>query len=34
MGLSEINDRIAKAEQEAGRVGQTTLIAVSKVQPP
>lgn len=34
MGLSEINDRIAKAEQDAGRVGQTTLIAVSKVQPP
>ena len=33
MGLSEINERIAKAEQDAGRVGQTTLIAVSKVQP-
>lgn len=33
MGLSDISDRIAKAEQEAGRVGQTTLIAVSKVQP-
>lgn len=33
MGLSDISDRIAKAEQDAGRVGQTTLIAVSKVQP-
>ena len=34
MGLSEINDRIAKADKDAASVGQTTLIAVSKVQPP
>lgn len=34
MGLAEIRDRIAKAEQESGRAaGSTTLIAVSKVQP-
>lgn len=34
MGLSEIKDRIAKAEKRAGRApGSVTLIAVSKVQP-
>ena len=34
MPLSEIQDRIAKAEAEAGRpAGSTTLIAISKVQP-
>lgn len=34
MGLSEIKERIAKAEAEAGRApGSVTLIAVSKVQP-
>ena len=34
MSLSEIKARIAAAEDAAGRVGHTTLIAVSKVQPP
>lgn len=35
MGLSEIRDRIRKAEVAAGRSdGSTTLIAVSKKQPP
>lgn len=35
MGLSEIRDRIHKAEAAAGRTeGSTTLIAVSKKQPP
>ncbi len=34
MSLSEIKARIAAAEDAAGRVGRTTLIAVSKVQPP
>lgn len=34
MGLSDIRERIAKAEAEAGRPeGSVTLIAVSKVQP-
>ncbi|WP_438986275.1 YggS family pyridoxal phosphate-dependent enzyme [Marivivens donghaensis] len=34
MGLSDIKDRIAKAEAESGRAeGSVTLIAVSKVQP-
>ena len=34
MGLSEIKNRIAKAEAESGRAkGSVTLIAVSKVQP-
>lgn len=34
MGLTDIQDRIAKAEADSGRVaGSTTLIAVSKVQP-
>ncbi|MAU43929.1 MAG: YggS family pyridoxal phosphate-dependent enzyme [Yangia sp.] len=34
MGLSEIRDRIAKAEADAGRApGSVELIAVSKVQP-
>jgi len=34
MGLTEIKERIAKAEKEAGRApGSVTLIAVSKVQP-
>ncbi|MBM7067156.1 YggS family pyridoxal phosphate-dependent enzyme [Actibacterium sp. 188UL27-1] len=33
MSLSAIQGRIAKAEEKAGRAGQTTLIAVSKVQP-
>ncbi|MGB8622632.1 MAG: YggS family pyridoxal phosphate-dependent enzyme [Paracoccaceae bacterium] len=34
MGLSDITERIAKAEAEAGRPeGSVTLIAVSKVQP-
>ncbi|MGC9369085.1 MAG: YggS family pyridoxal phosphate-dependent enzyme [Paracoccaceae bacterium] len=34
MGLTEIKERIAKAEKEAGREpGSVTLIAVSKVQP-
>lgn len=34
MGLSDIRDRIAKAEAEAGRApGSVELIAVSKVQP-
>jgi pyridoxal phosphate enzyme (YggS family) len=34
MGLTEITDRIAKAEKDAGRApGSVTLIAVSKVQP-
>ncbi|MEC8581240.1 MAG: YggS family pyridoxal phosphate-dependent enzyme [Pseudomonadota bacterium] len=34
MGLSDIKDRIAKAEAEAGRVaGSVELIAVSKIQP-
>ena len=34
MGLQDIKDRIAKAEQEAGRTpGAVSLIAVSKVQP-
>jgi hypothetical protein len=33
MGLSDIRARIAQAEKDAGREGQTTLIAVSKVQP-
>ncbi|MBN2907469.1 MAG: YggS family pyridoxal phosphate-dependent enzyme [Rhodobacteraceae bacterium] len=34
MGLTEIRNRIAKAEAEAGRApGAVTLIAVSKVQP-
>ncbi len=34
MGLKDIQDRIAKAEADSGRVaGSTTLIAVSKVQP-
>ncbi|MBD3665672.1 YggS family pyridoxal phosphate-dependent enzyme [Sulfitobacter aestuariivivens] len=34
MGLSEISERIAKAEADAGRAsGSVTLIAVSKVQP-
>lgn len=34
MGLTEIRDRIAKAESEAGRApGSVQLIAVSKVQP-
>jgi pyridoxal phosphate enzyme (YggS family) len=34
MGLQDIRDRIAKAEQKAGRApGSTRLIAVSKVQP-
>ncbi|MCH2093570.1 MAG: YggS family pyridoxal phosphate-dependent enzyme [Rhodobacteraceae bacterium] len=34
MGLKEINDRIAKAVAEAGRVpGSVKLLAVSKVQP-
>ena len=35
MGLNDIKDRIAAAEQAAGRApGSVTLIAVSKVQPP
>jgi pyridoxal phosphate enzyme (YggS family) len=35
MGLTEIQSRIAKAEEQAGRApGEVTLIAVSKVQPP
>lgn len=35
MGLSDIRDRIHKAEAAAGRAkGSTTLIAVSKKQPP
>jgi pyridoxal phosphate enzyme (YggS family) len=33
MSIVEIRARIAAAEQKAGRTGQTTLIAVSKVQP-
>lgn len=34
MGLSDIKDRIAKAESEAGRAaGSVELIAVSKIQP-
>ncbi|MEE3361400.1 MAG: YggS family pyridoxal phosphate-dependent enzyme [Pseudomonadota bacterium] len=34
MGLSDIKDRIAKAEAEAGRAaGSVELIAVSKIQP-
>ncbi|WP_294608040.1 YggS family pyridoxal phosphate-dependent enzyme [Roseovarius sp.] len=34
MGLSEIKERVQKAEAEAGRApGSVTLIAVSKVQP-
>lgn len=34
MSLSEIRDRIARAEAEAGRApGSTALVAVSKVQP-
>ena len=34
MGLTEIRDRVAKAESEAGRApGSVQLIAVSKVQP-
>lgn len=34
MGLTEIRERIARAEKEAGRdAGSVTLIAVSKVQP-
>ncbi len=34
MGLSQIRERIARAEAEAGRApGSVTLIAVSKVQP-
>ncbi|MDA3859440.1 MAG: YggS family pyridoxal phosphate-dependent enzyme [Roseovarius sp.] len=34
MGLSEIKDRVRKAETDAGRApGSVTLIAVSKVQP-
>ena len=34
MGLQDIQDRIAKAEADAGRArGSVTLIAVSKVQP-
>lgn len=34
MGLSEIKDRISKAEAEAGRAsGSVALLAVSKVQP-
>ena len=33
MSLSSIQDRILKSETAANRVGQTTLIAVSKVQP-
>ena len=34
MGLSDIRDRIAKAEADAGRApGSVELIAVSKVQP-
>ncbi|MFZ5964597.1 YggS family pyridoxal phosphate-dependent enzyme [Thalassococcus sp. BH17M4-6] len=34
MGLTDIKERIAKAEREAGRPeGSVTLIAVSKVQP-
>lgn len=34
MGLSDIRDRIAKAEKDAGRApGSVSLIAVSKVQP-
>lgn len=34
MGLRDINDRLAKAETDAGRgPGSVTLIAVSKVQP-
>ncbi len=35
MGLQDVRDRIASAEQAAGReAGSVTLIAVSKVQPP
>ena len=33
MSLSSIQDRILKSETAVNRVGQTTLIAVSKVQP-
>ncbi|MEO1561982.1 MAG: YggS family pyridoxal phosphate-dependent enzyme [Pseudomonadota bacterium] len=33
MSLSSIQDRILKSETTVNRVGQTTLIAVSKVQP-
>lgn len=33
MGLADIQERIAQAEQKAGRQGKTTLIAVSKMQP-
>lgn len=34
MSLDQIKTRIAAAETASGRAGQTTLIAVSKMQPP